>query len=54
LDLAVSLLATIVDCQDARSQADFWATVLSFQVTERNTDEYKVSGPIAGGHRSTS
>jgi predicted enzyme related to lactoylglutathione lyase len=44
-----TVLATIVDCQDPRSQADFWATVLSFHVNERNTDEYRVNGASAGG-----
>jgi hypothetical protein len=48
--VSLSLFAVIVDCQDPRRQADWWASVLSYRVTERNTDEYQVgnggpSGP---------
>ena len=37
-----SLLAVIVDCRDARKQAEFWAAALSQAVTERNPDEFEV------------
>jgi Glyoxalase-like domain len=39
---SLSIFAIIVDCLDPRRQADWWANVLSYQVTERNTDEYQV------------
>jgi len=47
--VSLSLFAIIVDCQDPRQQADWWANVLSFQVTERNTDEYQVGEGVPGG-----
>jgi hypothetical protein len=49
IGVSLSLFAIIVDCQDPRRQADWWANVLSFQVTERNTDEYKVGDGVPGG-----
>jgi predicted enzyme related to lactoylglutathione lyase len=41
--MPTSLLAVVVDCRDSFSQANFWATALGHQVSERNTDEYEVS-----------
>jgi Glyoxalase-like domain len=43
-----SLLAVIVDCQDAYSQAKWWAGILDQQVSERNTEEYEVTDPSTG------
>ena len=45
--MSSSLLAVVVDCQDPRSQAAFWADVLSHEVVERNKDEFLVSEPGA-------
>ena len=42
LAVTASLLAVIVDCRDARKQAEFWAAALSQAVTERNPDEFEV------------
>jgi predicted enzyme related to lactoylglutathione lyase len=47
--MATSLLAVVVDCRDAFSQATYWATALGRQVSERNTDEYEVSDPSSRG-----
>jgi Glyoxalase-like domain len=41
--MSSSLLAVVVDCQDPRMQADFWARVLNRTAVERNTDEFLVS-----------
>src|SRR4051794_26213656 len=46
--MARSLLAIVVDCKDALSQARWWATVLGHQVSERNPNEYEV-GDRANG-----
>jgi hypothetical protein len=40
-----SLLTVVVDCTDPRAQADFWSKTLSYDVAERNSDEYLVSDP---------
>jgi hypothetical protein len=42
----------VLDCRDPRSQAAFWAKVLSYEMTERNRDEFKVSD--RGGQVPTS
>jgi hypothetical protein len=47
--MAESLLAIVVDCQDARSQANWWADLLGHAVSERNTDEYEVSDASGRG-----
>ena len=47
--MATSLLAIVVDCRDSLSQANWWATVLGHQVSERNADEYEVSDPSSAG-----
>jgi hypothetical protein len=49
----MSLVAftVVVDCRDPRGQAAFWAEALSGRVSERNTDEFQVSGP-SGAVRS--
>jgi hypothetical protein len=47
--MAMSLLAVVVDCSDSGSQANWWASVLGREVSERNRDEYEVSGPAIGG-----
>jgi Glyoxalase-like domain len=44
-----SLLAIVVDSQDACSQADWWAAVLDHRTTERNPDEYEVSDESGNG-----
>jgi hypothetical protein len=46
--MSLSLFAIIVDCQDPRRQAAWWAKVLSCQATQRNTDEYKVDDGVPG------
>ena len=48
--MSVSLLAVIVDCRDPLRQAEFWAHVLAYKVSQRNPDEFLVSDPagVAG------
>jgi hypothetical protein len=47
--LAASLLAVVVDCTDPRRQAAFWSKVLSYEVVERNVDEFLVRDPALVG-----
>ena len=47
--MTTSLLAIVVDCRDSLSQAKYWATVLGYQVSERNTKEYEVSDTSRSG-----
>ena len=49
--MATSLSAIVVDCRDSFSQANWWATVLGHQLSERNPNEYEVSDPSSGGTR---
>ena len=46
--MSATLLAVIVDCHDPLRVAEFRAEALAWKVTERNTDEYRVSDPA--GH----
>jgi hypothetical protein len=46
--MATSLLAIVVDCQDSLAQANYWAAALGHRVSERNANEYEVSGPPSG------
>jgi predicted enzyme related to lactoylglutathione lyase len=48
--MSVSILSVVVDCHDPHLQADFWASVLGYEVRRRNPDEYQVRDP--GGHKS--
>jgi len=43
--MSASLLAVVVDCREPRHQAGFWSTVLSYEVVERNVDEFLVRSP---------
>ena len=43
--MSASLLAVVVDCSEPRRQADFWTEVLSYEVVERNVDEFLVRDP---------
>ena len=47
--MPLSLFAIILDCQDPHRQADWWANVLCYQVTERNMDEYQVGDGAPSG-----
>jgi predicted enzyme related to lactoylglutathione lyase len=47
--LSSSLLAVVVDCRDPQAQAQFWAAALSYQVTQRNPDEFKVADSTGQG-----
>lgn len=47
--MSLSLLAVIVDCQDPRRQAQFWAEVLAYTVSQRNPDEFLVADPAGIG-----
>jgi len=47
--ISASLLAVIVDCRDPRHQAEFWARVLAYKVSQRNPDEFLVSDPVGAG-----
>jgi len=40
--MAMSVLALVVDCNDSRSLAAWWANALGHQMTERNPGEYEV------------
>ena len=43
VEVALSVLAVIVDCQDPRRQAEWWAQVLGYEVNQRNPGEFQVS-----------
>jgi Glyoxalase-like domain len=47
--MASSLLAVVVDCHDPRRQTAWWAEALAHVVSERNTDEFRVSDPSGVG-----
>jgi hypothetical protein len=47
--MARSLLAIVVDCRDCLSQANWWASALDHEVSERNPNEYEVSDPSSSG-----
>ena len=40
--MSASLLAVVVDCREPSLQANFWSRVLSYEVVERNIDEFLV------------
>ena len=48
--MPTNLLAVVIDCANARSQASWWADVLGHELSERNPGEYEVSNP---SHSST-
>jgi hypothetical protein len=41
----LSLLAVIIGCHDPRRQAEWWARVPAYKVSQRNPDEFLVSDP---------
>ena len=43
--MAASLLAVVVDCREPGQQAEFWSQVLSYEVVERNVEEFLVRDP---------
>ena len=43
--MPVSLLTVVVDCRDPRREAEFWAQVLAYKVSQRSRDEFRVSDP---------
>lgn len=47
--MTTSLLAVMVDCRDPLAEANYWATALGHQVSERNAGEYGVSDSSSGG-----
>ena len=47
--MAPRVHSIIVDCRDASSQARWWATVLGYHATERNTGEFAVTDPSRVG-----
>jgi hypothetical protein len=47
--MPASLLAVVVDCHDPLRQAEFWAHALGYKVSQRNPDEFQVSGPTGVG-----
>jgi predicted enzyme related to lactoylglutathione lyase len=49
--MATSLTAIVVDCRDCFSQANWWATALGRQVSQRNPNEYEVYDTSGGGTR---
>ena len=49
VEVSVSLLSVIVDCRDPRRQAEWWAQVLAYQVSQRNPGEFQVSDPAGAG-----
>ena len=44
-----SLSAIVVDCRDSLTQANWWATVLRHQRSERDPNEYEVNDRSSGG-----
>jgi predicted enzyme related to lactoylglutathione lyase len=49
VQVSLSLLAVIVDCQDPRRQAQFWAEALAYKVSQRNPDEFLAADPAGAG-----
>ena len=47
--MSASLLAVVVDCHDPYRLADFWATVLAYEVAVRNPGEVLASDPKGAG-----
>ena len=47
--MSASLLAVVVDCHDPHRLADFWATVLAYEVAERKPGEVLASDPKGVG-----
>ena len=47
--MPVSMLTVVVDCRDPRREAEFWARVLAYKVSQRNRDEFRVSDPAGAG-----
>jgi predicted enzyme related to lactoylglutathione lyase len=47
--MPVSMLTVVVDCRDPRLEAEFWARVLAYKVSQRNRDEFRVSDPDGAG-----
>jgi hypothetical protein len=43
VEVSVSLPSVIVDCRDPRRQAERWAQVLAYRVSQRNPDEFRMS-----------
>ena len=43
--MSASLLTVVVDCNEPSQQAGFWSKVLSYEVVERNVDEFLVRDP---------
>jgi hypothetical protein len=43
--MPLRLFTVVVDCNDPRRQASFWAEALAYESHERNTDEFLVSDP---------
>ena len=43
--MALSVFTVVIDCEDPRLLAGFWAQVLGCDSRERNTGEYLVSDP---------
>jgi Glyoxalase-like domain len=43
--MSLTLFTVVVDCKEPGRQADFWSEALSYEVRERNTDEFLVSDP---------
>ena len=52
--MTFNMFAVVIDCTDPRLQANFWAEVLSYDVRERNPDEYWLVTPPARLRRCTS
>src|SRR5215831_17643038 len=47
--VSVSLLTVVVNCRDPRRQAEFWARALTYRVSQRNRNEFRVSDPAGVG-----
>jgi hypothetical protein len=43
--MTLNVFTVVIDCTDPRLLGAFWAKVLSYDIRERNTDEYLVSDP---------
>ena len=43
--MSMSLLTVVIDCDDPRRLAEFWAGVLDYELTRRNPEEFQLRDP---------
>ena len=47
--MSLSILTVVVDCREPDRQAAFWASILGYEVSQRNPDEFEVYDRGGGG-----